>query len=109
MRTVVRCNPHRFQPAPLFVCSGVAAGPASPYAPAISWGLGLRMTVALEGARSLESVVAELRRAASANPRRPQIWRQFADHLDLAGDRAAAATAYLTHVRESIHDPALMA
>src|SRR5215471_10018555 len=67
------------------------------------------MTVALKGARSLESVVVELRRAAATNPRWPQIWRQLADHLDLCGDRSAAEIAYLEHVRHAVHDPALMA
>jgi tetratricopeptide (TPR) repeat protein len=43
------------------------------------------------------------------NPRQPQVWRELADHLDLAGDRAGAAGAYLSHVANAVHDPALMA
>jgi len=50
-----------------------------------------------------------LRRETALNPRRPQIWRQLADHLDAAGDRAGAEQAYLAHVRHAIYDPTLMA
>lgn len=67
------------------------------------------MAVAVGDRRLLDSVVAGMRRAAAANPRRPQVWRELADHLDLAGDRAGAETAYLNHVRQAVHDPALMA
>src|SRR5262249_49692864 len=33
---------------------------------------------------------------------------QLGDHLDVAGDRSAAESAYLNHVRFAVHDPALM-
>ena len=67
------------------------------------------MTVAAEETRSPTSAVAELRRVAASEPRRPQIWRQLADHLDLAGDRVAAQDAYLNHVRQAPFDAVLMA
>jgi tetratricopeptide (TPR) repeat protein len=67
------------------------------------------MAVAVGDARSLDFAVAALRRAAATTPRQPQVWRQLADHLDAIGDRAGAETAYLNHVRQAIHDPALMA
>ena len=66
------------------------------------------MTVAAGEASSPEAAVAALRIAASRDPRRPQIWRQLADHLDVVGNRAAAADAYLKHVQHAIYDPALM-
>jgi len=65
--------------------------------------------IAAAGKTSLDADIASLRRVAAAEPRRPQIWRLLADHLDIAGDRAGAAQAYLAHVRHAIHDPALMA
>jgi tetratricopeptide (TPR) repeat protein len=67
------------------------------------------MAVAVGDARSLDFSVAALRRAAATTPRQPQVWRQLADHLDAVGDRSAAETAYLNHVRQAIHDPVLMA
>ena len=66
------------------------------------------MTVAARETSSFETTLAALRRETVLNPRRPQIWRQYADHLDVIGDRAGAAPAYLAHVRHAIHDPALM-
>jgi predicted Zn-dependent protease len=67
------------------------------------------MAAALGTPGTLDDAIASLRHAAARNPRRPQIWRQLADHLDLAGDRAGAEAAYLDHVTHAIHDPALMA
>jgi tetratricopeptide (TPR) repeat protein len=67
------------------------------------------MTVAVEDEVSLSAAVASLRRAAARSPREPQIWRMLADHLDVSGDRRAAAVAYLGHVQYAIHDPVLMA
>ena len=67
------------------------------------------MTVAARETSSFEATLAALRRETATNPRRPQIWRQLADHLDIAGDRAGAEQAYLAHVRHAIHDPELMA
>ena len=67
------------------------------------------MIVAARETSSFEATLAALRRETALNPRRPQIWRQLADHLDVAGDRDGAAQAYLAHVRHAIHDPALMA
>jgi tetratricopeptide (TPR) repeat protein len=66
------------------------------------------MTVAARETSSFDATLAALRHEAARNPRHPQIWRQLADHLDMAGDRAAAETAYLAHVRNAIHDPDLM-
>jgi len=68
-----------------------------------------RMIVATRETSSLAATVAALRRETAHNPRRPQIWRQLADYLDIAGDRAGAEAAYLAHVRNAIHDPDLMA
>ena len=56
----------------------------------------------------LAAAVAALRQTAAREPRCPQIWRQLADHLDAAGDRDGAASAYLEHVRQAPHDPLLM-
>ena len=67
------------------------------------------MTVAARETSSFDATLAALREEAARTPRRAQIWRQLADHLDAAGDRAGAERAYLTHVHHAIHDPALMA
>jgi len=67
------------------------------------------MSVAVGDTSSLDSAVAALRRAAALDPKRPQIWRQLGDHLDVAGDRKGAEDAYLHHVRHAIYDPALIA
>jgi cytochrome c-type biogenesis protein CcmH/NrfG len=56
----------------------------------------------------LDAAVASLRQAVARDPRRPQAWRQLADHLDAAGDRAGAEAAYLSHVSYAVHDAALM-
>ena len=66
------------------------------------------MIVAARETNSFAATLAALRRETAHNPQRPQIWRQLADHLDLAGDRAGAERAYLSHVRNAIHDPILM-
>ena len=58
---------------------------------------------------TIDDAIASLRRAAVRAPNQPQVWRELADLLDVVGDRAGAAQAYLTHVRHAIHDPALMA
>lgn len=52
--------------------------------------------------------LARLHRSAAANPAQPQIWRQLADALDVAGDRSAAAATYLRHIECATADPALM-
>ncbi|MBS0570109.1 MAG: sulfotransferase [Proteobacteria bacterium] len=57
---------------------------------------------------SVDQLAAQRRRAAAADPGRPQIWTQLGDALDAAGDRAGAAAAYLEHVRHAPSDPALM-
>ena len=67
------------------------------------------MAVAAGEMRTPQAAVARLRAAAARNPKRPQVWRELADHLDVIGQRAAAADAYLKHVQHAIHDPALMA
>ncbi len=61
------------------------------------------------GEMQSQAAIARLRTAAARDPRQPQIWRALADHLDEAGDRDGAAAAYLKHVENAIHDPALMA
>src|ERR1700733_3944353 len=66
------------------------------------------MTVAAGEVGTPEAAVAALRVAAARNPKRPQVWRELADHLDVIGQRSAAADAYLKHVQHAIHDPALM-
>ena len=66
------------------------------------------MIVAARETSSFEATLAALRRETAHNPHRPQIWRQYADHLDAIGDRAGAEQAYLAHVRNAIHDPVLM-
>src|SRR5581483_2483339 len=67
------------------------------------------MAVAAGEMRNHHAAIARLRAAAASDPKRPQIWRILADHLDEAGDRTGAASAYLQHVQFAIHDPALMA
>ena len=52
--------------------------------------------------------IATLRASAARTPTQPQIWRLLGDRLLAAGQRPAAADAYLQHVRHSVHDPALM-
>jgi len=54
------------------------------------------------------TAITLLRETVAHDPKRPQAWRQLGDHLDAAGDRHAAAHAYLQHVRNAIHDPVLM-
>ncbi|HZP67256.1 MAG TPA: sulfotransferase [Rudaea sp.] len=66
------------------------------------------MIVAAGETGSFEADLAALRRTAAAAPQRPQVWRELADALDAAGDRAAAEAAYLNHVRFAVHDAALM-
>ena len=84
----------------------VAAGKAYPSAP----GGPLPNEPASNEAASneLAAAIDALRQTAARAPRRPQIWRQLADHLDAAGDRSGAAAAYLEHVRQAVHDPLLM-
>jgi tetratricopeptide (TPR) repeat protein len=88
--------------------NGLRLPGSSPYAcrrPALDG----RMTVAARETSSFAATLAELRRETAHNPRRPQIWRELADYLDDAGDRGSAASAYLAHVRNAVHDPVLMA
>ncbi|HST28780.1 MAG TPA: sulfotransferase [Rudaea sp.] len=66
------------------------------------------MGVAVRDAEAVGAGLVRLRRIAAADPARPQIWRQFGDALDAAGDRAGSAKAYLEHVRQAQADPALM-
>src|SRR5262245_8884164 len=74
-----------------------------------SWG-GVRrgMSAAASSTRITSDALARARRIALAEPTRPQVWRELADALDGSGDRAAAAAAYLEHVRHALHDAALM-
>jgi tetratricopeptide (TPR) repeat protein len=74
----------------------VAAGNARPTAPSAA------------ASNEFDAALIALRQAAAREPRRAQIWRQLADHLDVAGDRNGAAAAYLEHVRQAVHDPLLM-
>ncbi|HEX4480694.1 MAG TPA: sulfotransferase [Rudaea sp.] len=67
------------------------------------------MAVAAGELQSPQAAVARLRAAAASDPKRPQIWRVLADHLDEIGDRDGAAFAYLKHVHYAVNDPALMA
>ena len=66
------------------------------------------MGVAAREHQTTGADLVRLHRAACANPAQPQIWRQLADALDAAGDRAGAAAAYLQHVERAPADPALM-
>jgi tetratricopeptide (TPR) repeat protein len=67
------------------------------------------MIVAVGDQASPDAAVATLRSVAALDPRRAQAWRKLGDHLDIAGDRAGAESAYLQHVRYAVHDPVLMA
>jgi len=66
------------------------------------------MSVAATAAVLPDEAIASLRRIVATDPKRPQAWRALADHMDAAGDRPAAAEAYLQHVRHAVHDPVLM-
>ncbi|MBS0486039.1 MAG: sulfotransferase [Proteobacteria bacterium] len=87
-------------------CKPVAGIGMNPYASPTREGR--CMGVAAGQAETIGAGLVRLRRAACANPAQPQIWRQLADALDEAGDRAGAAAAYLEHVRHAPFDPALM-
>jgi tetratricopeptide (TPR) repeat protein len=54
------------------------------------------------------TAITLLRETVARDPKHPQAWRQLGDRLDAAGDRTGAARAYVQHVRNAIHDPALM-
>ena len=53
--------------------------------------------------------IAAIERAARLQPALPRVWLTLAGLLDAAGDRARAADAYLTHARNGMHDPQLLA
>jgi tetratricopeptide (TPR) repeat protein len=53
--------------------------------------------------------IAALRHAVTLKPDLPQAWRALADLHFLAGQTADADAAYARHLREAVHDPALMA
>jgi len=67
------------------------------------------MSVAESATGPTDDAISALRRAVATDPARAQAWRCLADRLDGAGDRTGAAAAYLEHVRNAIHDRALMA
>lgn len=62
----------------------------------------------LDAGRPVEAVAA-LRRAVTLEPGLPQAWRLLGDAVLATGDAAAAADAYLQHVRHAARDPQLMA
>jgi tetratricopeptide (TPR) repeat protein len=66
------------------------------------------MSAAASAIGSPSEAVAALRRIVTADPFRPQAWRQLADHLDAIGDREGAADAYSQHVRHAVRDPVLL-
>ncbi len=66
------------------------------------------MIVAATESSSSDAAMASLRRALALDPATPQAWRRLADLLDANDERAAAAGAYLAHVRNAVHDPDLM-
>ena len=66
------------------------------------------MSAAASAIGSPSEAVAALRRIVAADPFRPQVWRQLADHLDASGDREGAANAYSQHVRHAVRDPVLL-
>jgi tetratricopeptide (TPR) repeat protein len=66
------------------------------------------MIVAVGNKDSLDAAVASLRSVVALEPTRAQAWRKLGDHLDLQGDRAGAAAAYLNHVRYAVRDTDLM-
>ena len=57
---------------------------------------------------AIDPNIAALRAMASRSPTQPQVWRRLGDRLLAAGEHAAAADAYLEHVRHGVHDPVLM-
>jgi len=66
------------------------------------------MIVAATNTGPLDAAIDSLRHIAARAPAQPQVWRRLADLLDENGERDAAAKAYLSHVRNAQHDPALM-
>src|ERR1043166_5148005 len=89
---------------PAGVAHPVAAGRGKPLC-LPQTGVGRRMIVAARETSSFTATLAALRREATHNPQRPQIWRQLADQLGSSDDRGGAEQAYLAHVRNAIHDP----
>ncbi|HEV7489419.1 MAG TPA: tetratricopeptide repeat protein, partial [Rhodanobacteraceae bacterium] len=55
-----------------------------------------------------EDSVARLRRETAGDQARPEVWRELADRLLAAGDRAGASDAYLQHILHAVRDPELM-
>ena len=66
------------------------------------------MIVAVGEKGTLNAAMTSLRSAVALDPKRAQVWRMLGDHLDAAGDRAGAESAYLSHVRYAVHDVVLM-
>ena len=60
------------------------------------------MGVAAREHQTTGADLVRLHRAAGANPAQPQIWRQLADALDAAGDRAGAALLIMDHHRRFV-------
>jgi tetratricopeptide (TPR) repeat protein len=89
-------------PAALAVLEPLAK--AMPEAVSVHYELGLT----LAGLGRAEEAVAAMRRVLALKPDLPQAWLHLADLLRERGDAAAAAEAYLAHVRHSVRDPQLM-
>jgi tetratricopeptide (TPR) repeat protein len=78
---------------------------AQPRAASVHFELGKLLAEAGE----TEPAIAALRHAAALKPDLPQVWRTLGDLLFLAGRTGEADTAFARHLREAVHDPALMA
>jgi tetratricopeptide (TPR) repeat protein len=62
----------------------------------------------LAEAGETEPAMAALRHAVALQPALPQAWRMLGDLLFMAGHTAEADAAFARHLREAVHDPALM-
>jgi tetratricopeptide (TPR) repeat protein len=74
-----------------------------------SAGTQYELALALHALERGGEAIAPLRRALALKPALPQAWRLLADLLRAEGDAAGAADATLAHVRQSVHDPDLLA
>jgi tetratricopeptide (TPR) repeat protein len=68
----------------------------------------LTLAAAYDACGNTGAGIQILQSLTRADPACPQAWRMLGDLLDAAGDRAGAETAYIGHVRNAVHDVALM-
>ncbi len=69
----------------------------------------LELGIVLGQVGRIAEAITALRRAVQLKPDRPDAWRQLADHLDVAGEAAAADEARARFLKAANQDPRLMA